>query len=714
MLFKRWLGAAAFISFGSLFSVKVQAVDHSKFRTCDQTGFCRRNRKQDFKRGQFEVVPGSLVVGPTKVEGKLKSAEPNDIPLLLKVHFYQNGMARVRVTEDSSEARWEAPDIVTEENLVPAPCTSVKNGDPSLPPALAKVTDQQALFFSFGGNKLVALQLAPFGFGLYVDGEIQMAANAHGLMHFEQRKRNEDGALLAESRRLLEQHQEEEEETKEEKEIVDYGEDGLAIYADGSKEVKPNSQSDAHLGHDGDGPETFNGHTDSKPFGPTSVGVDVTFFGYRTIYGLPEHASSMALKSTRGKNPQYTDPYRLYNLDVFEYELDSPMALYGAVPLVLAHKAADSGSVNTVGAFWFNPSETFVDVEHAENDVVTRFISESGVLDLMLLPGPRPADVFHQYADTTGYPSLPPLFSLGYHQCRWNYKDQKDVAQVDAKFEELDFPYDVIWLDIEHTDDKRYFTWNSQLFPNPAQMQQEIAAHGRRMVTIVDPHVKRDTNYYIHKTATELGYYVKNKNGQDFDGWCWPGSSSYLDFTDSKVRSWWSDQFSLSNYKGSTLDLFTWNDMNEPSVFNGPEVSMHKDSKNIAGVEHREWHNLYGIYMHRATAEGLVRRSPGQNERPFVLSRSFFAGTQKTGAIWTGDNKASWDHLQAAAPMLLSLSIGGISFCGADVGGFFGNPDPELLIRWYQAGSFQPFFRAHAHIETKRREPWVFGIPSGF
>jgi alpha 1,3-glucosidase len=99
------------------------------------------------------------------------------------------------------------------------------------------------------------------------------------------------------------------------------------------------------------------------------------------------------------------------------------------------------------------------------------------------------------------------------------------------------------------------------------------------------------------------------------------------------------------------------------------------------------------------------------NQRPFVLSRAFFAGTQRFGAIWTGDNVASWEHLELASPMLLTIGLSGIPFSGADVGGFFGNPDAELLTRWYQAGIYYPFFRAHAHLDSKRREPWLFGEP---
>nr|KAF6386844.1 hypothetical protein mMyoMyo1_005488 [Myotis myotis] len=148
--------------------------------------------------------------------------------------------------------------------------------------------------------------------------------------------------------------------------------------------------------------------------------------------------------------------------------------------------------------------------------------------------------------------------------------------------------------------------------------------------------------------------------------------------------------------------------MNEPSVFRGPEQTMHKNAIHHGNWEHRELHNIYGFYQQKATAEGLTQRSRGK-ERPFVLTRSFFAGSQKYGAVWTGDNRAKWSYLKISIPMLLTLSVTGISFCGADVGGFVGDPEAELLVRWYQAGAYQPFFRCHSTINSKRREPWLFG-----
>eukprot|EP01084_Bolivina_argentea_P133029 234753_1 len=101
-------------------------------------------------------------------------------------------------------------------------------------------------------------------------------------------------------------------------------------------------------------------------------------------------------------------------------------------------------------------------------------------------------------------------------------------------------------------------------------------------------------------------------------------------------------------------------------------------------LRHKEIHNLYGYYFHKASFEGLLARNSHNkmNLRPFLLSRSFFIGSQKYGAIWTGDNKSNWKHLQISIPMLLSLSVAGMPFVGADVGGFFGNCKAKLMQRW--------------------------------
>ena len=787
----------------------VMAVDRSKFRTCEQTSFCRRHRHD--KHGslfQYKLLPETMHFHFEKAsEGDLKEGkvQENENPSTegvwqsLQRRFLGNSHRDLKKTDSAArdvyvrgplptltgrlqnvgegsstqpvyEQQLEWSVTALQSGLLRMRVTEVYEGPGALPPDIpARVTYDElvlevaqlqhagyAMWFRPGNevdgksplgkifkqrgvarkdfSKYAALQYGdsadesdpsrmlllirtePFALTLYRENSIGsgpiVELSTDEMMHFEVRQLKHGDGKDYETE--LNEEQKDEDPVENEKEIVGYWEDGLAIYADGTREEKKAPVEDeahrqlteAELDKEGLWEEKFGSHTDSKPFGPMSVGMDIHFPSSKHLYGIPEHAASAVLQSTTGDDAHFKEPYRLYNLDVFEYELDETMALYGEVPLVVSQ----SVSTGSVGVFWFNPTETFVDVTTLPNRMKTHWMSESGVLDIFVMPGPDPSNLYQQYASLTGTTPLPPMFSLGYHQCRWNYKDEKDVAMVHAKFEELDYPYDVLWLDIEHTDGKRYFTWDKNLFPNPKDMQHNLASQGRRMVTIIDPHIKRDEKYYIHKEATAKGLYIKDKDGvNDYDGWCWPGSSSYLDFTAEHVRSWWADQFAYNKYEGSTPTLFTWNDMNEPSVFNGPEVSMQKDLRNLKGEEHREWHNLYGMLFHRATAEGQIRRNkPNQDVRPFVLSRSFFAGSQKYGAIWTGDNTAEWEHLVVAAPMLLNLNTAALSFVGADVGGFFGNPDAELFTRWMQAGAYQPFFRGHAHHDSKRREPWMF------
>ncbi|KAF4652068.1 hypothetical protein FOL47_011270, partial [Perkinsus chesapeaki] len=472
------------------------------------------------------------------------------------------------------------------------------------------------------------------------------------------------------------------------------------------------------------------------------------------------------------------------------YEMDSQAAIYGSIPILTAvQKFGPKAAAVTSSMLWLNPSETYVSLgkrkdagtwssvigglisgESEPEGLQTWFVSESGIIDMLLFPQRSPAKILKSYHQLTGLAPLPPLFSIGKHQCRWNYKDEADVRELVANFDKYNIPVDVVWLDIEHTDHKKYHTWNEQYFPDPKRMVTDLKAGGREMVTIVDPHIKKDSAYFVYSEGLEKDVFVKkrvydmvddpsdvkpdtwndtetildtdavkpegwsdeedgewtpptkpnpdysgywsprkiselnkDKPNEVYDGHCWPGTSVYPDFTNPTVRDWWAMYFKPD---GRNEDFYTWNDMNEPSVFNGPEVSMDRDLVHDGDVEHRDIHNIYGQYFHRATFEGhLNHRRPGK--RPFVLTRSFYVGSHMYGPMWTGDNEASWPHLKAVLPMLVTLSAtAGYSFVGADVGGFFNHPGEELFTRWHQlAAATNP---SHAHIETPRREPWEY------
>eukprot|EP00834_Sanchytrium_tribonematis_P003043 NODE_108_length_18904_cov_0.654826.p1 type:complete len:686 gc:universal NODE_108_length_18904_cov_0.654826:922-2979(+) len=437
-----------------------------------------------------------------------------------------------------------------------------------------------------------------------------------------------------------------------------------------------------------------------------ALGLQINY-NYEQIYGFPEHAAHLDHKKYFETNPQGHDEFiRLYNLDVFEFELNTNMALYGSIPFFLGTQNGEWS-----GGFWNNPSDTFVKLNTAEQSM--NIVSESSAFEFYYFQG-TPYEILKAYHDLTGIPQLPQLFSVAFHQCRWNYNNVDDVLRVNSKFTEHSMPVDVIWLDIEHTNGKRYFTWDEHQFADPVHMLDTLKSVGRNMVTIVDPHIKIDDEFSVYQMGKENDYFVWNKDKETFTGDCWPGRSAWFDFLNTKIQDVWASLFEYSHYLKSTPSLFTWNDMNEPSVFNNPEITMNKDNihriyegNDVKEVQHRQVHNIYGQMMQKATAMGQIKRDE-ISKRPFVLSRAFYAGTQQFGPIWTGDNMANWEHLASTIPMLLGLQTSGLPFVGADIGGFFGNPDGELMSRWMQLGAFQPFMRAHAHIETKRREPWLF------
>jgi alpha 1,3-glucosidase len=216
--------------------------------------------------------------------------------------------------------------------------------------------------------------------------------------------------------------------------------------------------------------------TDRPNPGPESLSIDITFPSHPHVYGIPQHATNLSLPSTTGPSATYTDPYRLFNADVFEYLPDSPVSLYGSIPLMHAH-----GKEGTVAVFNAVGSDTWIDVEKKDKGTETHWVSESGILDVFILPGPDPTSIFSQYSRLTGTPSLPPSYSLAYHQCRWNYVSSDDVRGVQRRFDEEDMPVDVFWLDIEYSEGHKYFMWDSKTFPDPVEMIGDVEAKERKV-----------------------------------------------------------------------------------------------------------------------------------------------------------------------------------------------------------------------------------------
>ena len=636
------------------------AFDEYKFRQCNTVSFCRRYREYENGSHRANISAGSFHFNETSTSYRFPLSRAGEVAEALdfELSFYSHGVVRFRVNDALPvRTRYSVPSGLVVRNDLTAIQVAVKS-------------DGVTTLFTASNQVYVQVTHAPFSFRIFSQGQLIQSFNSRGLFNFE-RHRDEQGAQCSSG----------------------VGNESV-IDAACSPDCEP----------EGLWEESFGSFEDSKPFGPSAVGIDVTFEGKVSgAYGLPEHATSF--------NLPINQDIRLFNLDVFKYLTSSTQALYGSIPMItVIHENQVSGLL------WLNPSDTFVRLtrnsEHADHESDTlqsTWISESGVIDAFVFPGPTPASVLRDYHKVTGLPAMPPMFALGAHQCRWNYWTQKEVEEINAGFDKHDIPMDVMWLDIEHTNGKRYFTWNRDTFPDPLAMQDKLSVAGRKLVTIVDPHVRVDPNGYdVYASLKKSNAFIKTAKGADFVGDCWPGKSSYPDFLDPRVRQIWGSFFDFSKYAGTTENTFIWNDMNEPSVFSGPELTIPLDAVHLSGFEHRDVHNLYGMAYHQTTFGGLLTRSGGKL-RPFILTRSFFAGSHRFGAVWTGDNTADWKHLRASLPMLLSLSVCGFSFAGADIGGFFGNPNKELFIRWHQLGAIAyPFYRSHAHEDSEYREPWVY------
>ncbi|MBF2073594.1 MAG: DUF4968 domain-containing protein [Synechococcales cyanobacterium C42_A2020_086] len=384
-------------------------------------------------------------------------------------------------------------------------------------------------------------------------------------------------------------------------------------------------------------------------------------------------------------------------------------AMYQAIPffLVLRPQLGYGIFLNTTCRSQFDVG--------ADEAGVCRMQAETSELDYYILYGPEPATILHTYTDLTGRMPLPPRWALGYHQCRWSYNSEAEVQQLAQEFRQRRLPCDVIHLDIDYMQGFRVFTWNRQRFPQPQALIQTLTEAGFKVVTIVDPGVKFEPegDYAVFDEGLEQDYFVRDAQGKVFHGYVWPDRAVFPDFLRPEVRRWWGDWHHVLTDAGVAG---IWNDMNEPAMndrpFGDPGVKIWFPLDAPQGplqerTDHAETHNLYGMMMARAAAEGLERLRP--QTRSFVLTRAGFAGIQRWSAVWTGDNHSRWEYLEMSLPMLCNLGLSGVAFVGADIGGFAGNATAELFARWIQVGMLYPLMRAHSIIGSMRHEPWVFG-----
>lgn len=406
------------------------------------------------------------------------------------------------------------------------------------------------------------------------------------------------------------------------------------------------------------------------------------------IYGLGDKTGLL--------NKRYYE-YENWNSDIPDPHEDSFKSLYKSIPFFITLK--DNG---IYGIFYDNTFKSYFNFGK-ENDSYYTFGSDDGNLDYYFISGSNMPEIVSAYTALTGRMPLPQKWVLGYHQSRWGYDKEETFRDLAARFREYRIPCDALHFDIDYMDQYKVFTWNNKYYSDPARLLSDLKKQGIKAVTIIDPGVKVEKDYFMYEEGMANDYYAKSPNGSVYVNAVWPGDAVYPDFGKPDVRKWWGKHLQFYTDLGVSG---VWNDMNEPASFNGPLPDDVIFTDEDRPSTHKEMHNVYGHNMAKATYEGLKELT---GKRPFVITRACYSGSQKYAVAWTGDNQSLWTHLRMAIPQQCNLGLSGMPFIGTDIGGFGADTTPELLVRWVQTGCFSPLFRNHCATGCKSQEPWLFG-----
>lgn len=433
---------------------------------------------------------------------------------------------------------------------------------------------------------------------------------------------------------------------------------------------------------------------DDPSLGVSWQGTEIT--SYRK---LTDDERFIGLGEKTGPFNRREQSYVNWNSDKPGYGLkDDP--LYSTIPYFIGVHS------NTVfGVFFDNSYKSFFNFGGSTDGKMYSFGAEGGEMNYYFFGAPTVVQQISDYTWLTGRMEMPPLWSLGYQQCRYSYMSQKQLLDVARRMREDSIPCDVIYCDIDYLNGYRIFTWNPGTFPDPKELADSLKTMNMHLVTIVDPGIKIDPNgYQPYISGLKNQYFVRYPDGKPYTGSVWAGRSHFPDFTREVVRKWWGENFKVLVDAGVTG---FWNDMNEPAAWGQSIPPLVEFGEENDKVTMKSAHNIYGMQMARATFEGTRQLLKGN--RPFVLTRAAYSGIQRYSAMWTGDNNSTDEHMILAYRMINSMGLSGVPFTGVDIGGFTGNPTPELMVRWMSLGVYTPMFRNHTQKGNTSHEPWAWG-----
>jgi alpha-glucosidase len=389
----------------------------------------------------------------------------------------------------------------------------------------------------------------------------------------------------------------------------------------------------------------------------------------------------------------------LRNTDNYKYD-DPRIPMYVSIPFFMG---LHHGKVYGI---FFDNSYRAVFNFGASNKRFSSYSFDGGDRDEFLIYDDSVAKTIEHYTALTGRTPLPPLWSLGYQQSRCGYYPQARVLFIARTFRDKKIPLDGIMLDAEYLKDYEPFRIDTARFPDMRGMADQLRRMNIELTASVNPGIRIDESYDAYRSGLREDVFLKYADGERYVADIYPNTNHFPDFTSPKTRAWWIDRMKIYPDLGING---SWNDMNEPAIDGQsmPDNVRFDFDGRSGGAGAAEAHNYFGMLMARSSFESFQKY--GGNRRPFVLSRSGFAGIQRYAAVWSGDNQAKDEHIPLGVLLNNQMGLAGVPFTGPDLGGYIGDGNKDLYKRWIEVGVFSPFLRSHREFLAAANEPWAYG-----
>lgn len=372
----------------------------------------------------------------------------------------------------------------------------------------------------------------------------------------------------------------------------------------------------------------------------------------------------------------------LYNKAHYGYETHSELMNF-TMPLVLSSKQ--------YAIHFDNTAVGYIDLDSKKNNTL-RYATVSGRKTYQVIASASWENLISAYTGLTGRQPMPPRWALGNFASRFGYHSQEEVENTVDAFDKAKIPLDAVILDLYWfgktiTGTMGNLEVDRDAFPNFENMIKEFKKKGIQTITITEPFILTTSKKWDEAVKKEV--LAKNKEGNPYTYDFYFGHTGLIDIYSPSGSSWFWSIYKKLHQMGIAG---VWGDLGEPEV--------HPDDLIHATGTAPEVHNVYGHDWAKLIFKGYQKEYP--KERPFILMRAGYSGSQRYGMIpWSGDVNRSWGGLQSQPEIALQMGMQGMAYMHSDLGGFAGpNLDDELYVRWLQYGVFQPIFRPHAQEEV--------------